>query len=81
MHRLQAQLTQEQARRLRARAAQEGVSVAALLRRGADLVLAQDAAEMGEGRTERALAAVGRFSDNADAARRHDEHLDEAFGA
>ncbi|MEJ7797234.1 MAG: hypothetical protein WKF42_01950 [Solirubrobacteraceae bacterium] len=81
MLRVQAQLTEEQARRLRARAEEEGVSVAALLRRGADLVLEQGGGETLQDRRARALAAVGRFEDGKDVARRHDEYLDEAFRA
>lgn len=81
MLRMQAQLTDEQARRLRALARDEGVSVAALLRRGADLVIEQGAGETGEDRRRRALEAVGRFVDAGDVARRHDEHLDEAYRA
>lgn len=81
MLRIQAQLTEEQARRLRSLAAEEGVSIAALLRRGADLVLGQGAGETREDRRNRALAAVGRFTDAADVARRHDEHLDDAYRA
>jgi len=71
MLRIQAQLTEEQARRLKTLAADEGVSVAALLRRGADLVLDQGAGETREDRRRRALEAVGRFTDAADVARRH----------
>ncbi len=81
MLRIQAQLTEEQARRLKTLAADEGVSVAALLRRGADLVLDQVAGETREDRRRRALEAVGRFTDAADVARRHDKHLDEAYRA
>jgi hypothetical protein len=81
MLRVQAQLTETQARRLRELAREEGVSVAALLRRGAELVLSEGAGETREDRRRRALEAVGRFADAADGARRHDDHLDEAFGA
>jgi Ribbon-helix-helix protein, copG family len=81
MLRVQAQLTEEQARRLKALAREEGVSVAALLRRGADLVLERGAGETPEERRRRALEAVGRFTDAPDVARRHDDHLDEAYRA
>jgi len=81
MLRVQAQLTEQQARRLKARAGEEGVSVAALLRRGADLVLDQAGGETNSDRRRRALDAVGRFADAADVGRRHDEHLDDAHRA
>ena len=78
MIRIQAQLTEEQAGRIRARAAEEGVSVAALLRRGADLVLAQAPHENWEERKQLAMAAVGRFADvEHDVGRKHDAYLDE----
>lgn len=79
MLRVQAQLTEEQARRLKSLAGDEGVSVAALLRRGADLVLDQGGGETKQDRRDRALTAVGRFEDGPDVARRHDEHLDATF--
>lgn len=81
MLRVQAQLTEDQLRRLRALAAEERVSIAALLRRGADLVLERGAGDTRDDRRRRALEAVGRFTDDGDVARRHDEHLDDAFGA
>jgi hypothetical protein len=81
MIRVQAQLTEDQARRLRALAVKEGTSVAELLRRGADHVLRSRAADTSERRRARALSAVGRFADESEtAARDHDRHLDETFG-
>lgn len=81
MQRIQAQLPDATAQRLRELSAQEGVSVAELLRRGAELVLRQGLHDTPESRRRRALAVVGRFADAADVAATHDEHLDEAFGA
>jgi len=81
MHRIQAQLSDETMRRLRARAAQDGVSVAELLRRGAELVLRDGPHDTPVARRRRARAVIGRFSDASDVARDHDEHLDQAFGA
>jgi hypothetical protein len=80
MLRIQAQLTEEQALRLKALAAEEGVSVAALLRRGADLVLEARAGDTADDRRRRALAAVGRFADAPDVARRHDDYLGARHG-
>jgi len=80
--RIQAQLTEEQARQLRERAADEGVSLAELLRQGADLVLERGPQDTNADRQRRALSAVGRFVDvDASVAARHDEFLDEAFRA
>jgi hypothetical protein len=80
--RIQAQLTENQARQLRELAAEEGVSVAELLRRGADLVLERRPLDTSEDRRRRARSAVGRFADaDTQVAARHDEHLDEAFRA
>jgi len=79
---MQAQLTEDQARRLRVLAAEEGVSVAELLRRGAEHVLSAGAGDSPEARRRRALRAVGRFRDDrSDTARDHDAALDAAFGA
>jgi hypothetical protein len=80
--RVQAQLTEDQARRLKALAAEEGVSIAELLRRGADHVLRSSAAGDPEHRRKRALDAVGRFRDEReDTAREHDRALDDAFAS
>jgi uncharacterized protein involved in type VI secretion and phage assembly len=81
MKRIQAQLPEDTARRLRALSAQEGVSVAELLRRGAELVLRVGPQDSPEERRRRARGVVARFSDAPEIAREHDEHLDEAFGA
>jgi hypothetical protein len=81
MIRTQIQLTPEQARRLRARARREGVSLAEMVRRCVDVVLAQDQASRSS-HYERAVGIVGAFRDPAaagDAAREHDRFLDEAF--
>jgi hypothetical protein len=55
---------------------EEGVSVAKLVRRGADLVLEQAPFETRAERERPALAVVGRFPDVAtDVARQHDSYL------
>ncbi len=80
MLRVQAQLTEEQARRLKDLAGAEGVSVGELLRRGADLLLAHGPDDSAEARKHRAVAAVGRFrGDGSAVAEGHDEYLEEAF--
>lgn len=81
VHRIQAQIDPATMERLRVRARRDGVSVAELLRRGADLVLAADGLAGPEERRARARAVIGRFSDGAGVARDHDAHLDDAYGA
>lgn len=79
MVRTRIQLTEEQAQALKALAARDGVSMAALVRLGVDCVIGgtEDAE-----RRRRALEAIGRFSSaHHDVARRHDAYLDEAYGS
>jgi len=81
MVRTQIQLTEQQARRLRAEARQRGVSIAEMIRRLVDRGLAEQASS----RTrlyEQAARIVGRFPDRrgaTDLAREHDRYLDEAL--
>jgi hypothetical protein len=81
MIRTQIQLTAEQARRVRALARREGVSMAEIIRRGVEAVLAS--AEPARGDVwERAATLVGAFADihgAADVAERHDAYLTESF--
>lgn len=80
MIRTQVQLTEQQVLRLRALAAERGVSISELVRNGVDHIL--DHAERGEygDRAQRAIAATGRFhSGRTDVARRHDEYLVAAY--
>ena len=80
MIRTQVQLTEQQLLRLRALAAERGLSISELVRNGVDHILSH--AERGEHRdwAQRAIAAVGRFySGRADVARRHDAYLAAAY--
>lgn len=81
MVRTQIQLTAQQARRLRQRAAAEGQSISALIRKAVEALLTRpDAMEQAE-RNRRALAVVGRFSSGlGDLAENHDRYLAEAYG-
>jgi hypothetical protein len=78
--RTQIQLTDEQARKLRRRASQQGISMSAVIRRCLD-----ESLERGLDRAahyERAARLIGRFPDRqraTDLAAGHDRHLDEAF--
>ena len=79
MVRTQIQLTDEQARRLKGLAAERGVSMAALVREGVELVLAEpDREEL----WRRALAVVGKYRDlegATDVAENHDRYLEDAY--
>ncbi len=81
MVRTQIQLSEEQARRLRAIANREGISLAEVIRRCVDTALAErkpDPAAL----YARAADLVGRFKDNqsaTDLAVEHDQYLDEIY--
>ncbi len=81
MVRTQIQLTEEQVRRLRKEARQQGVSFAEVIRRCVDSSLAGEKADRAK-LYERAAGLVGRFADwkgASDLARAHDRYLDRAF--
>ena len=81
MVRTQIQLTEQQARRLRARARERGVSLAEVIRRYIDKGIAEENPDR-QALYERASGVVGRFPDRAgtpDLSRRHDDYLSEAF--
>ena len=81
MVRTQIQLTDEQARKLRRKAKQQGVSMSAMIRRCLDSGLDDQGADRA-GLYERAGLLVGRFPDRKgarDLAANHDRHLEDAF--
>lgn len=80
MVRTQIQLTEQQARRLRAQARERGVSLAEMIRRYVENGLAEDAPDRAA-LYERAARVVGRFSGRGahDVSSKHDRYLDEAF--
>ena len=81
MVRTQIQLTDRQARRLRAQAKDRGVSLAEIIRRYVEKGLSEEEHDRAA-LYERATRVVGRFSDRRDArdlSSRHDRYLDEAF--
>ena len=81
MVRTQIQLTERQARRLKKLAAAQGRSMADLIRRSVDAMLAQPDADVDEARRTRALRAAGRFRSRIrDLSSRHDRHLAEILG-
>lgn len=79
MIRLQTQLSEYQLERLREIARSEGVSVAELLRQGADLVIRRRSSAK-EAYLRRFMKEVDTFASGlADVAEQHDKYLDEAY--
>lgn len=80
MIRTQIQLTEGQSRALKELAASRGVSMAAVIREGVEAVVRMASAVPADELRRRARQAAGRFrSGRGDLARRHDEHLAEAY--
>ena len=80
MVRTQVQLTREQAGALREIAAQRGVSIAELIRQGAERFLKEEAHVGADIRRQRALGVAGKFhSGTRDLGRAHDRHLADAL--
>jgi len=80
MKRTQIQFDDEQLAALRAQAAKEGKSVAALVRRAVDALIAGGRGGADPGRWDRAAAVAGAFaSGRDDIAREHDRYLAEGF--
>ena len=81
MVRTQIQLTEQQARRLKAQAHEEGVSLAEMIRRYVDKGLSEAPPDRAA-RYARAARLVGRYRDRRgarDLSSKHDRYLDEAF--
>jgi L-serine deaminase len=81
MIRVHIQLTEEQARKLRKAAREQGVSLAQIVRRCIDRGIAEELAA-GPARYARASRLVGKFRDRQsrkDVSTEHDGHLDRAF--
>jgi plasmid stability protein len=81
MVRTQIQLTEEQARQLRVRAREQGLSLAEVIRRCVEKGLSEEAPDRAA-LYARAARLVGRYRDRRgarDVSTRHDEYLDEAF--
>ncbi|MBY0496475.1 MAG: ribbon-helix-helix protein, CopG family [Cyanobacteria bacterium] len=81
MVRTQIQLSEQQARRLRAEARELGVSMAGLIRRYVEKGLAEDGVDRAA-LYARAARLIGKFEDHRsarDLAAGHDRYLDEAF--
>jgi len=78
MVRTQIQLTESQARSLRKLAHRHRLSMAELIRRGVDQVLASGLSAEVDRKKHKALAAAGRFhSGRRDVSVRHDRYLAE----
>jgi len=80
MVRTQIQLTEQQARAVKAIAAAQGISVAEAIRRAIDVMTRSRSAMDAEERRRRALRIVGKFrSGKRDVSKRHDAYLTEAY--
>ncbi|HVO83672.1 MAG TPA: ribbon-helix-helix protein, CopG family [Syntrophobacteria bacterium] len=80
MVRTQIQLTEQQARAVKAIAAAQGISVAEAIRRAIDTLTRSHSAGDTEERRRRALQIVGKFrSGRRDVSNRHDAYLMEAY--
>ena len=80
MVRTQIQLTDAQARGLKALGAAEGRSMAELIRDGVDAILRARGGVDREAVKARSIAALGRFKSGArNLGSRHDDHLADAF--
>ncbi|MBI4330213.1 MAG: ribbon-helix-helix protein, CopG family [Chloroflexi bacterium] len=80
MIRTQVQLSEAQMRQLKELSRRRGVSVAELIREGADQIIRGSSMVDEHQRRQRAMAAAGRFhSGHRDLAQEHDRHLAEAF--
>jgi signal transduction protein with GAF and PtsI domain len=81
MVRTQIQLTEQQARAVKAIAAAEGISVAEAIRRAIAVMTQSRSALDTEERRRRALGIAGKFrSGTRDVSKRHDAYLTEAYG-
>lgn len=79
MVRTQVQLTEVQVEKLKALAAREGRSMAALVRASVDSLLQVSGQVSREERRRRALSVVGRYRGGPrDLAERHDRYLEKA---
>ena len=81
MVRTQIQLTDQQARRLRAQARERGLSLAEIIRRYVEKGLSDEVSDL-EARYDRAARVIGRFRDRRgahDISSKHDRYLDKAF--
>jgi len=79
MVRTQIQLTEDQASALREMAAEEGISLAEVIRRSVEAMIRSRHGISLEERRRRALALAGRFhSGVSDLAARHDDYFAEA---
>lgn len=81
MIRTQIQLTEEQSKRLKLLAAEQGVSVAELIRESIDSYLGTGLHPSQEELRERARSIVGKYTaDRTDVSTNHDRYLAEAYG-
>jgi hypothetical protein len=81
MVRTQIQLTEEQSLRLKEMAAEQNVSMAALIRQSVDRFLETSGELSREEKYQKLLSLAGKYASGAsDLAENHDEYLDEIYG-
>jgi hypothetical protein len=82
MIRTQIQLTDNQMKKLKKLSADQGISVAELIRRSVDQYLRSPVIISDEERQKRALSITGKFhSGRTDISTNHDKYLDEIYGS
>ncbi len=79
MIRTQIQLTPEQARWLKRKAARENKSIAELIRDSVDVMMQSGDLPDGAELRKKALQAVGHLQGPPDLAEKHDDYLSEAY--
>ena len=81
MVRTQIQLTEEQSKRLKLTAVEQGVSVAELIRESIDNYLGANLQPNQDELRMRARSVIGKYtSDQTDVSTHHDRYLAEAYG-
>ena len=80
MVRTQIQLTEEQYEALKARAAEQGLSLATIIRQGLDLILVETPQDAKRNRINQALSMAGKFhSGVSDLSANHDKYPTETY--
>lgn len=80
MVRTQIQITERQYEALKVKAAKEGLSLAAIIRQGLDMVLSETLEVDRQNRIAEALSVAGQFSSGlSDLSSNHDRYLAEAY--
>ncbi len=79
MKRTQIQITPDQAKWLKKRAAEENISMAEVIRISLDRMIQKEGFPSQGERRQRAIQAAGSLQGPSDLASEHDQHLSEAY--